>query len=119
MQSDDVEIRVDVGESQATVKGTATDGNDVTAPSATVVLAPNDRSRADLFAVMTTDQNGEFEMRCVQPGAYRLYAWTELDGAAYRNADFMKNYDARGVAVDVSQGAHITVPIRVIPLEGN
>ena len=119
IERDNVEVRVTLGESQAAIKGTATDGNGARVPGATIVLVPNDRSRGDSYVVIAADQTGEFEMRCVQPGSYRIYGWTELDGAAYRNADFMKKYDASGTAVDIAQGANMALPVRVISTELN
>jgi hypothetical protein len=56
-----------------------------------------------MYATGNTDQNGEFDLGCVRTGNFRLYAWRELEGAAYRNAEFMKDYDAKGIPVHISK----------------
>ena len=61
-----------------------------------------------------TDQNGAFSLKAAPMGAYRVYAWTELAGAAYRNADFMAAYTNDGVAVTISKGARATVTARLL-----
>jgi len=112
--SDDVSVDVTLGESQATVKGTAVDSKAARIPGATIVLVPADPSRSDLFSVIGADQNGEFEIPCVQPGTYTIYGWTDLNGSAYRNADFMKKYEGSGRALELASGRIIEIPVRVI-----
>jgi hypothetical protein len=40
-----------------------------------------------------------------------------LDGAAYRNVDFMKKHDARGQALSVAKGANLRLDVNVIANE--
>jgi hypothetical protein len=37
-----------------------------------------------------------------RPGSYQLFAWSRLNGAAYKNAEFMKHYQGRGVPIVVA-----------------
>jgi hypothetical protein len=53
-------------------------------------------------------------MLCVQPGNYRLYAWNYLDGAAYRNAEFMKNYDERGSPLKIERAGIVNADVMVL-----
>jgi hypothetical protein len=41
-------------------------------------------------------------------------AWSYLDGAAYRNADFMKSYDDRGTLLRVEGAGTMTVDLKVL-----
>ena len=62
------------------------------------------RDAKPLYRRANADQNGAFTIRTVIPGAYHVFAWTELDGAAYKNAEFMKKYDEQGTAIKVAAG---------------
>jgi hypothetical protein len=71
-----------------------TDGN-VLADSAVVLVpdSPYDKVLARYRSVIT-DSNGKYEIHGIAPGSYQLYAWSELEGFAYRNAEFMKEFGA-------------------------
>jgi hypothetical protein len=64
-----------------------------------------------MFAAVRADALGEFRIDSLGPGAYRVYAWKELEGAAYLNAEFMETYDALGVAVSAEEGESITLSL--------
>jgi hypothetical protein len=66
-----------------------------------------------LFQNVVTDRDGKFELRGIAPGSYKLFSWTELTGAGYRNADFMKDFDARGTQVQFENGSRLTVNLVV------
>ena len=59
------------------------------------------------YKTATSDPMGRFSLRGIAPGEYRVYAWAVSPGTAYRNADFMKKYEGRGVAVNVVVGARL------------
>jgi protocatechuate 3,4-dioxygenase beta subunit len=64
-------------------------------PGGTVVLIPEDtrRQRRDLFRFTRTDQHGEFTMRGIAPGDYKLVAWqADIEIDAIYDADYMKPY---------------------------
>jgi hypothetical protein len=62
----------------------------------------------------TTDQTGHFELTCVPPGGYRLFAWWEIDGEAYRNAEFMGRFVDLGIPVRVVVDSVITVDLTTL-----
>jgi hypothetical protein len=71
---------------------------------AIVALIPNLHDNAKhLYRTANTDKNGRFTISSIPPGSYRLFAWSKLNGAAYKNADFMKQYEARGVPVVIEK----------------
>jgi hypothetical protein len=84
---------------------------------ATVVLIPNPprRRRHELFKMAGTDQSGRFLFRSVAPGDYQLFAWEEVAGGSYYKSDYIKNYEARGQSVHVTEGAHLSVQLDLIP----
>jgi hypothetical protein len=81
-----------------------------------VALIPNGERRTNpaAFKTATTDQHGMFTMRSVMPGDYKVFAWEEVEPGAYLNADFLKDFEARGEPVRVQKGAKITVGPRAI-----
>jgi hypothetical protein len=82
-----------------------------------VALVPDGslRSAADLYRSVVSDRNGQFRIKGIAPGSYHLFAWADLQGAAYRNAEFMKKYDGDGVAVKFEKTSQITQDLAVLP----
>ena len=100
-----------------TIEGKVLDGKDQPVPYATVVCVPSPehRKRPDLYQQDTTDQQGHFSLRGLNPGEYRVFAWEELDDD-YRDPEFLKLNEARGHSVRlVDEGDRKSVSVRVIP----
>jgi hypothetical protein len=70
---------------------------------AIVALIPYPHSAKHLYRTANTDENGHFTISAIPPGSYRLFAWSKLNGAAYKNADFMKQYETRGTPVVIEK----------------
>ena len=81
---------------------------------ATVALVPDPPLRAvsALYRSVTSDINGRFELRGVAPGTYQLFAWQDIEGAAYRNADFMQQFEGKGQEVRIQGNEPRTIDIR-------
>ena len=62
-----------------------------------------------------TDINGRFELHGIAPGAYHLFAWAELPGSAYLNAEFMKKYEESGKPVRIEKTEPIVVDVDAQP----
>ena len=109
----DMEIEVVLSMSVAAVYGGVhnTDGESVS--YAVVALVPDSplRNAGDLYRSAITDSNGNFELHGIAPGNYRLFAWPDLEGAAYRNAEFMKEYDERGKPVQIQNDSRMTTSL--------
>jgi hypothetical protein len=85
-------------------------------PGATVVAVPEARYRpqVDRFSKAVADQNGRFELRAVPPGDYTVFAWESLDGDVYYDPEFLRKYQAQGVAVRAGEGEHRSVQLQSI-----
>jgi hypothetical protein len=103
-----LELTANLREAEASVKGVVADNSGKKISGAFVALIPEDLSQAEVYATGTTDQNGAFDLACVRAGSYRLYAWSEMEGAAYRNRDFMKQYAEAGHPLRVVPGSNST-----------
>jgi hypothetical protein len=62
-----------------------------------------------------TDQNGKFILPTIPPGNYKLFAWEDLEPYGYFDPDFVRQYEALGTTVQISENAKTTVQIEVIP----
>jgi len=106
----DSDIDIVLSASSAVVNGFVVSATGAKLPDAIVALVPDGslRSVMDLYRTVVTDVNGGFEIQGIAPGDYHLFAWPDLPGAAYRNADFMKKYDDSGVPLTINKDSHIS-----------
>jgi hypothetical protein len=103
----------------AVIEGSVKNAQDEPAGGALITLIPDAGHRAVTrrYRTASTDQNGNFTIKGVVPGEYKIYAWEELDGDAYQDPDFMKPHEADGADVSVKESAHETEQLKVIPEE--
>jgi protocatechuate 3,4-dioxygenase beta subunit len=84
---------------------------------ATVVVVPDPprRQRFDLYYVSGSDPNGRLHLDGIAPGDYKVFAWDDVPGDAWQDADFMRAYEDRGKPVHISEGGSANVDLRLIP----
>jgi hypothetical protein len=100
----DVDLQVVLATPGAIVEGVVKDASGNSLSDAVVALVPDSPYRAMggvLYRSTISDVNGNFELRGIAPGNYHLFAWPDLEGAAYRNAEFMKKYEDAGKAIRI------------------
>jgi hypothetical protein len=112
----DAEVEVVFSTPGGFVSGQVTDGKGQSVRQAIVALVPDAplRSAGPLYKSVAADIQGNFEIRGISPGAYHLFSWSELEGAAYRNAEFMKKLEGRGTAVIVDKAARVSANVEII-----
>jgi carboxypeptidase family protein len=95
------------------VDGVVTDSRGTKIPDAVVALVPDGLAREEVnrYRSAITDPDGAFTIEGITPGSYHLFAWPELDGAAYRNAAFMRAYEGKGEPVHVQRGDRLSVQV--------
>jgi hypothetical protein len=106
-------LTVVLAENAGTIEGTLTDAKGGAVPAGSVVLLPDNPNEVHRLVTGTTATNGTFRLQA-GPGAYRLYAWTELAGAPYMNATYMQTHRESGVPVRVESGGRSTVNAKVL-----
>jgi uncharacterized surface anchored protein len=113
----DMDIDIVLATSSAQVKGVVSDASGEKLSDAIVALVPDGslRSAADLYRSVVSDRNGQFQIQGIEPGSYYLFAWSDLQGAAYRNSEFMKKYDGNGVALKIEKSSLVTQDLAVLP----
>ncbi len=84
---------------------------------ASVVLIPEGPRRDDprFYKTITTDQYGQFTLRGIPPGDYKLFAWETVERGAYQDAAFLRPYEEQGEPMQVKEGARLSVQLRIIP----
>jgi hypothetical protein len=113
----DTELQIVLATPGAVLTGKVSSTSGESLPDAVVALVPDAplRNAGPLYRSGASDQNGSFELRGVAPGSYRLFAWPELEGAAYRDAPFMKQFEDGGKAVKIERPERISVDITASP----
>lgn len=101
----------------AGIEGIATDTAGSPVADVVVVAVPEPRLRrlSDRYRGASTDQSGHFRLRGLPPGDYTLFAWESVEGEAYLNADFLRNFEGQGKMLHVNEGERVNAQVKVIP----
>jgi len=112
----DSTLEIEVLAPGGSVEGKVTDGNGVAIPDAIVGLVPDSPFRHGpyLYRSVTSDINGHFELRGITPGSYHVFSWYELEGEAYRNEDFLKDFEDKGIGLRIERGQRLSVEVPVL-----
>ena len=78
------------------VQGVVRDKNQQPVSGATILLAPERRSRANLLKTAASDQNGHYEFVAIAAGNYKLFAWDDVELKAWSDSDFLRDYEKQG-----------------------
>lgn len=97
------------------IEGNAVDDQRQALASARIILAPDRRSRYDLYKVVTADAAGHFSLRGIAPGSYKLFAFESVDEGAWLDPDFIAAFEDFGHAVSVGESSNLTQDVRTIP----
>ena len=99
------------------IDGVAVDSKGDPVANAVIIAVPEMRLRArvERYRKTVSDQSGRFTLHGVVPGEYTLFAWESVEGEAYYNPEFLKNYEGQGSALHVNEGERKSVQVNVIP----
>jgi hypothetical protein len=88
-------------------------------PNCRVVIVPDPlrRNRLDLFEAGFTDAAGRFGFDSLSPGAYKIFAWEDVEEGAWYDPEFMRINEVRGVPVTIAEGVAQRVELSVIPYQ--
>jgi hypothetical protein len=76
--------------------------------------------KTSLYFPATSDASGQFVIRGVPPGDYKLFEWESIRPFAYQNGAFLAKHEERGRIVHVGQTGTVNAELNVIPaLEKN
>jgi hypothetical protein len=111
-------IEITTATDPGSLSGRVLDSRQRPSAGAIVVLMPEIErrvQRTDLIKTANTDETGQFLMEGVPPGDYRVFAWENVADLVWRDPAFMRDYEERGRAVSIAEGARHSVDITSAP----
>jgi protocatechuate 3,4-dioxygenase beta subunit len=112
----DAPLNIVLASGGGTIDGNVQTANGQPSAGTEVTLARSDgyAGRSDLLKRATTDAAGNFHIKDVAPGDYRVYAWEiDLDQSP-RSAEFRNLFDGQSAAVTVGPNSKTSVQVNVI-----
>jgi len=106
----------------AQIEGIVQNGKRQGATGALVVLIPRDDKRRDQmqhYRTTTSDQYDRFVLRNVHPGAYKLFAWEDLEYDAFIDPDFVRPVENQGAPLTISENNRSRIQLRLIEADGS
>jgi hypothetical protein len=109
-----LEIAVSTKSGQLT--GIVTDRDRKPVPGVEAVLIPEGPlRRSDRYKTARTDSNGNFLIRGIAPGSYRIYAWESIERFRYFDEEFVRQFENFGKSVRIEEGARGLIDLEMIP----
>jgi len=111
-------LRIVLSGKVGTVSGTVTAADGKPAAGATVVLIPKSekrRTQSRFYKFTTTNPSGQFTLKNVDPGEYRVCAWEDVETMAWMDPEFLKPYENKMTALSVEPGARAALQLTAIP----
>ena len=101
------ELEIAIGSNGGEVYGVVQDAKRAPVANVTVVLVPELalRFRMDLFKNVGTSPSGQFQIRGVAPGEYKLFVFDDVEIDAWTDPEFLRNFERGGTAVHVDEGS--------------
>lgn len=87
------------------------------AAGVTVVLIPQEKERSDqaqYYKTATTDANGSFTLKNLDPGQYKIYAWRDVEPGAYMDPEFVRPVENRGESLTIRESSQANVQLKLI-----
>ena len=105
IRSVDNPLQIVIGMDGGTISGSVVDEKFAPFANATVALVPelaDLRRRPDLYRNTVTDAAGNFQLKTVPPGNYKVFAWDWAEPDAWQNASFITSFESLGKSILVS-----------------
>jgi protocatechuate 3,4-dioxygenase beta subunit len=100
----------------ARVQGTVMDSDGLPLAGVSIVLVPelSERENYQKYKTESTDQYGNFDLRGIAPGDYKLFSWVEVEQDAWQDPEFLKQFEDRGQKITMQDGDHSSVKVTAI-----
>lgn len=115
MTAEGLELVISPG--AAKISGSVVDVDDKPVRGATVIVRPVKGRAASLFTFLktaSTDQNGNFEIEGVAPGAYQMLSFEALDGFETQDPELFKEHETRAVKLELAENGVESRTLKVV-----
>jgi protocatechuate 3,4-dioxygenase beta subunit len=98
------------------VQGTVIDSDGLPLAGVSIVLVPelSQRENYQKYKTDSTDQYGNFDLRGIAPGDYKLFSWVEVERDAWQDPEFLRQFEDKGQRITLQDGDHSTVKVTAI-----
>jgi hypothetical protein len=109
-------LEIVVSSRGARVQGTVVDSDGLPQAGVSVVLVPelSQRENFQKYKTESTDQYGNFNLRGIAPGDYKLFSWVEVEQDAWQDPEFLKQFEDKGQRITLQDGDHSSVKLTAI-----
>ncbi len=109
-------LNILLGDDGGEVDGNVQTASGQPAPLMHVTLAPAEESnsRADLLKSATTDASGNFQIKDVAPGEYKVFAWESDPDGSTQSAEFRKPFESKSASVTVGPKSKASAQLSLI-----
>jgi hypothetical protein len=98
-------LRIVLADNGAQISGTVTaNGQPVRATVVLAPAAPEQRGFQPLYRVTNSSEHGIFTLKGVRPGAYKLFAFQEIEPFEWFDPELLRTVEGLGEALAVSEG---------------
>jgi len=109
-----VTLEIVIGSNPGIITGRVVTEQNQPSPGVFVTLIPDVVSarlfRTDMYKTSSTDASGQFAVKGLPPGDYKVFAWEGWQRDAWLDPDFFKPYQDRGRSIHVDEGVSASLP---------
>jgi hypothetical protein len=112
-------LEITISSRGAKVEGRVSNDDNLPVAGAWAVVIPelSKRKLQYLYKVGNTDQFGHFEFHGLPPGKYKLFAWEGVEEGIWEDEEFLKDYEDKGILIEVKDGDAQTAELKLIQVE--
>jgi hypothetical protein len=113
------ELRITISSKGARLQGIVANDESLPVAGVWVVAVPEEskRSLRYLYKAVTTDQYGRYDLRGLEPGKYKIFAWDGVARGEWEDPEFLKTNGAKAATVEVSDSDTKSTDLQLIQLE--
>jgi uncharacterized protein (DUF2141 family) len=114
--SEDTNLQLLLRRTTSVVNGVVLNAAGQPQGDAVVALVPDAplRSAGPLYKSVISDVHGRYSFHGIRPGSYHLFAWTDLEGAGFRNAAFLMSFEDRGKPIEIRINESATIELQTL-----